>query len=77
MHEKKALIAREDIPYQTILCKSFPEPISFNALHIQFYHLLKESSENALSTVIALKSVTFSAPETALETMYFMLFLKN
>ena len=40
-----------------------------------------ESSENALWIVIALKSVTFSAAESApkitLKTSYFMLFLKK
>ena len=50
-------------------------------LHIHFYLHLNKSSENALWIDIALKSATFSAPEsspeTALETKSFMLFLKN
>ena len=54
----------------------FPSPLA-STLHIHFYLHLKESSENALWIAIALKSATFSAPETALETTYFMLFLKN
>ena len=46
-------------------------------LHVDFYLHLKKSSENAAWIAIALKSATFSGPETALETTYFMLFLKN
>ena len=46
-------------------------------LHIHFYLHLNESSKIALWIDIALKSATFSAPETTLETKYFMIFLKS
>ena len=60
--------------------KIFPS-LLVSTLHIHFYFHLKKSSENALWIAIVLKSATFSAsesaPDTALETTYFMLFLKN
>ena len=73
-----------DKSYQTqYFPKIFPSPLA-STLHIQFYFHLKESSENALWIVIALKSATFNAPKSALETAfeirilcYFMLFLKK
>ena len=71
----------EDRSYQTqYFANIFPSPLT-STLHIHFYLHIKESSENALWIAIALKSTTFSAPErapeTSLETMYFMLLLKN
>ena len=71
----------EDRSYQKqCFAKIFPSLLA-SMLHIHFSFHLKESSENALLITIALKSATFSAlenvPETALETTYFMLFLKN
>ena len=67
--------------YQTqYFTKIFPNPLALR-LHIHFYLHLQGSSENIPGTAIALKSATFctpgSAPETALESTYFMLFLKN
>ena len=74
---KKAFMVPEDRSYQKqYFAKIFPSLLA-STLHIHFYFHLKESSENALWIAIALKSATFSAPETALETTYFMLFLKN
>ena len=74
-------MVREDRSYQTqYFANIFPSPLT-STLHIHFYLHIKESSENALWIAIALKSTTFSAPErapeTSLETMYFMLLLKN
>ena len=67
----------EDRSYQTeYFAKIFPSPLA-SVLHIHFYFHLNESSKIALWIDIALKSATFSAPETALETKYFMIFLKN
>ena len=71
----------EDRSYQTqYFAKIFPSLLALT-LDIHFYFHLKESSENALSIAITLKSATLSAPESApkttLETAHFMLFLKN
>ena len=74
---KKTFIVPVDRLYQRqYFAKIFPSPFT-STLHIHLYLHLKESSENALWIDIALKSATFSAPETALETTYFMLFLKH
>ena len=78
---KKAFMIPVNRSYQTqYIAKIFPSPWA-STLHIHFYLHLKESSENALWIAIVLKNATFiapkSAPETALETTYFMLFLKN
>ena len=78
---KKTFIVLEDRSYQTqYFAKIFPSPLA-STLHIHFYLHLKESSENALWIAIVVKSETFStpdiAPKTALETTYFILFLKN
>ena len=78
---KKAFMVLEDRSYQKqYFAKIFPSPLA-STLQIHFYLHLKESSENALCIAITLKSETFSppesAPKTALETTYFMLFLKN
>ena len=74
---KKAFTIPKDRSYQTqYFVKIFPSPLA-SMLHVDFYLHLKESSENAAWIAIALKSATFSGPETALETTYFMLFLKN
>ena len=71
----------EERSYQKqYFAKIFPS-LLVSTLHIHFYFHLKKSSENALWIAIVLKSATFSAsesaPDTALETTYFMLFLKN
>ena len=71
----------EDRSYQPqYFTKIFSSPLTL-ALRIHFYLHFQESSSNTLWTVITLKSSTFSAteraPETALESTYFMLFLKN
>ena len=59
-----------DKSYQTqYFPKIFPSPLA-STLHIHFYFHLKESSENALWIVIALKSATFNAPKSALETAF-------
>ena len=78
---KEAFLALEDRSYQTqYVSEIFPSPLA-STLHIHVYLHLKESSGNVLWIAIALKSATFkalkSAPETALETTCFMLFLKN
>ena len=74
---KKALTVLEDRSYQTQhFAKIFASLLAL-MLYINFYLHSQESFENELWIVIALKSATFSAPETALETTYFMLFLKN
>ena len=78
---KKAFMVSEDTSYQKqYFAKIFPSLLA-SVLHILFYFHLKQSSENALWIAIALRSATFSVPEsateTALETTYFMLFLKN
>ena len=78
---KKAFMVPVERSYQRqYFSKILPSPLA-SKLHISFYLHLKESSENALWILIALKSATFSAPksasETALETTYLMLFLKN
>ena len=74
---KKAFMDPEDRSYQAqYFPKIFPSPLAWT-FHDHFYLYLKESSENAFWIAIALKSVTFSAPGTALETTYFMLLLKN
>ena len=60
--------------------KVFPSPLAFT-LHIHFYSSLSGIILDCTLKVIALKSATFSAPESAsenyLQTTYFMLFLKN
>ena len=78
---KKAFMVPEDRCNQKQhFAKIFPSLLA-STLHIHFYFHLKNSSENALWIAIALKSATFGAPEsaseTALETTYFMLFLKK
>ena len=77
---KKAFMVPEDRSYQTQYFAKIFLSLLASTLHIHFYLHLKESSENALWIAIALKSETFSAPksapETALETTYFMLFHK-
>ena len=74
---KKVLMGPEVRTYQTqYFTKIFPYPLAL-MLHIHFYLHLQGSSENTPWIAIALKSATFSAPETALESTYFMLFLKN
>ena len=60
--------------------KTFPSLLTLT-LQTHFYLHFQESAENALWAVIAVKSETFtaseSAPETYFETTYFMLFLQN
>ena len=60
-----------------MLSKHLPCPISFNAIY-SFLPLFAGIIQECIIT--ALKSATFSAPEsspkTSLETMYFMLHLK-
>ena len=74
---KKAFIVPEERSYRKqYLAKIFPSLLA-STLHIHFYFHLKETFENALWTAIVFKSATFSAPETALKTTYFMLFFKN
>ena len=70
----------EDRSYQTqYFAKIFPP--QYFVKSSSFYIHFQESAQNALLIVIAVKSAAFSAPksasETTLETMYFMLFLKN
>ena len=65
---KKALMFPEDRSYQTqYFAKIFPRALA-SMLHIHFYLHLNKSSENALWIDIALKSATFSAPESSPET---------
>ena len=74
---KKAFMVPEERSYQKqYFAKIFPS-LLVSTLQIHFYFHLKESSENALWIAIALKRAPESAHETALETTYFMLFLKN
>ena len=74
---KKAFMVSEDRSYQKqYFAKIFPS-LLVSTLHISFYFHLKESSENALWIAITLKIAPECAPGTALETTYFMLFLKN
>ena len=74
---KKAFMVPEDRSYpKQYFAKIFASLLA-STLPIHFYFHLKESSEHAPSIAIALKSATFSAHETVLETTYSMLFLKN
>ena len=58
----------EDRSYQTqYFAKIFPRALA-SMLHIHAYLHLNKSSENALWIDIALKSATFSAPESSPET---------
>ena len=78
---KNALMVLEVQYYQRqYFAKVFPSPLAFT-LHIHFYSSLSGIILDCTLKVIALKSATFSAPESAsenyLQTTYFMLFLKN
>ena len=75
-----ASMISEDRSYQTKYpTKIFPSPLAL-MLHIHFSFNFQESCYNPFWIATALKSETFTAPETAaktaLETIYFMLFLK-
>ena len=78
---KIVFMVPEDRSHQIqYFAKTFPSLLTLT-LQTHFYLHFQETAENALWTVIAVKSETFtaseSAPATYLETTHFMLFLQN
>ena len=74
---RNALKVLEDQYYQRqYFVNIFPSTLALT-LQIHFYSSLSGIILICALKVIALKSATFSAPETNLETLHFMLFLKN
>ena len=74
---KKALMFLEDRFYQTqYFAKIFSSSLA-STLHVHFYLYLKESSENVLWIVIALKSAYNVHQKLLSKLAYFVLFLKT
>ena len=74
---RNALKVLEDQYYQRqYFADIFPSRLALT-LQIHFYSSLSGNILVCALKVIALKSAAFSAPETNLETLHFMLFPKN